>query len=93
MISHDGVTKQIPAVPDDGLLEPIDQPESVRVIANDLLAGIPRRHHVINGAFGTRVAVFVAFREVKGQETGCQAKNQKPRLTPRTIRVSTFRAR
>jgi hypothetical protein len=35
---------------DDGLLESVDQPASVRIIANDLLAGIPPRHHVIDGA-------------------------------------------
>ena len=51
MISQDDVTQQMPAVPDDGLLESVDQPASVRVVANDLLAGIPPRHHVINGAF------------------------------------------
>jgi hypothetical protein len=35
---------------DDGSLESVDQPASVRVIANDLLPGIPSPHHVINGA-------------------------------------------
>jgi hypothetical protein len=35
---------------DDGLLESVDQPASVRIIANDLLPGIPPRHHVIDGA-------------------------------------------
>ena len=50
MISHDDVTQQIPAMADDGLLESVDQPASVRIIANDLLAGIPPRHHMINGA-------------------------------------------
>jgi hypothetical protein len=50
VISHDDVTKQIPAMSDDGLLESVDQPASVRVIANDLLAAIPPRHNVINGA-------------------------------------------
>jgi hypothetical protein len=34
------------AMPDDGLLASVDQPASVRIFANDLLAGIPRRHHV-----------------------------------------------
>ncbi len=44
------VAKQIPAMADDGLLESVDEPASVRIIANDLLAGIPPRHHVIDGA-------------------------------------------
>jgi hypothetical protein len=35
---------------DDGLLESVDQPASVRTIANALLAGISPRHHVIDGA-------------------------------------------
>ncbi len=51
MISHDDVTQQIPAMADDGLLESVDQSASVRIIADDLLAGIPPRHHVIDGAF------------------------------------------
>ena len=50
MVSHDDVTQQIPAMADDGLLESLDQPAPVRIIANDLLAGIAPRHHVINGA-------------------------------------------
>ena len=41
MISHDDVTQQIPAIANDGMLESVDQPASVRIIANDLLAGIP----------------------------------------------------
>jgi hypothetical protein len=35
----------------DGLLASVDQPASVRIIANDLLAGILPRHHVIDRAF------------------------------------------
>ena len=38
-------------MPDDGLLEPVDQPASVAIVANDLLSGIPPRHHVIDGPF------------------------------------------
>ena len=72
----------MPAMSDDGLLESVDQSASVRIIADDLLAGISPRHHMIDRAF--RSAVFVAFRKVRGQETNCQAKNQKQRLTPRS---------
>jgi hypothetical protein len=50
VISHDDVTQQIPAMADDGLLWSVDEPASVRFVANDLLAGIPSRHHVIDGA-------------------------------------------
>ena len=51
VISHDDVTEQIPAMAHDGLLESVDQPTSVRIIAYDLLARISPRHHVIDGAF------------------------------------------
>jgi hypothetical protein len=36
---------------DDGLPESVDQPSPVRIIANDLLAGIPPRLPVIDRAF------------------------------------------
>jgi hypothetical protein len=45
------VTQQIPAMADDGLPESVDQPSPVRIIANDLLAGIPPRLPVIDRAF------------------------------------------
>jgi hypothetical protein len=35
---------------DDRLFEPINQPASVRIIADDFLPGIAPRHHVINAA-------------------------------------------
>ncbi len=76
MISHDDVTKQIPAVPDDGLLEPIDQPESIRVIANDLLAGIPRRHHVINGAFELESQSSWHFERLKVRKPAAKRKTK-----------------
>ena len=49
MIAHDDVTEQLPALADDGLFEPVNQPASVRIIADDLLPGIAPRHHVIDG--------------------------------------------
>jgi hypothetical protein len=42
VISHDDVTQQIPPMADDGLLESVNQPASVRIITNDHLAGISR---------------------------------------------------
>ena len=50
VISHDDVRQQVPAMADDGLLKSVDQPASVRVIADDFLAGISPCHHVIDGA-------------------------------------------
>jgi hypothetical protein len=50
VISHDDVTQQIPPMADDELLGSVDQPASVRIIANVLLAGISPRHHVIDDA-------------------------------------------
>ncbi len=50
MISHHDVTQQLPALADDGVLEPVKQPASVCIIADDLLPGVAQRHHVINGA-------------------------------------------
>jgi len=48
MIAHDDVRDQLPAVTDDGRLEPGDQPPSVRIIADNLLPGVAPRHHVVN---------------------------------------------
>ena len=50
MISHNDITQQLPSMADDRLFEPINQPASVRIIADDFLPGIAPRHHVINGA-------------------------------------------
>jgi hypothetical protein len=50
MTSHNDITQQLPAMADDRLFEPINQPTSVRIIADDFLPGIARRHHVINRA-------------------------------------------
>jgi hypothetical protein len=36
---------------DDGLLESVDQPASVAIVANNLLAGMSPRHYVIDGPF------------------------------------------
>ncbi len=41
---------QLPAMADDGVLEPVKQPASVRIVADDLLPGVAPRHHVTNGA-------------------------------------------
>ncbi len=34
----------------DGVLESVDPPASIRITANDFLSGIPRRYHVKDGA-------------------------------------------
>jgi hypothetical protein len=36
-IAHDGVTRQLPAIANHDLLEPVDQPLPIRIIADDLL--------------------------------------------------------
>ena len=49
MIAHDDVAEELPVVADDRLLETVDQPTSVGIIADDLLPGVAPRHHVIDG--------------------------------------------
>jgi hypothetical protein len=66
VISHDDVTQQIPPMADDELLGSVDQPASVRIIANDLLAGIPPRHHVIDRAFWAWAPGAVSKRTTAG---------------------------
>jgi hypothetical protein len=46
---HD-VTQQLQAMPNDCVLEPVDQVTSVRFIADDLRSGVARRPHEINEA-------------------------------------------
>jgi hypothetical protein len=50
MVAHDDIAEQFPVVTDDRLLEAVDQPTSVRIVADDLLPGIAPRHHMVNGA-------------------------------------------
>jgi hypothetical protein len=50
MIAHDDVREELPAVADDRLLETVDQPTSIRIIADDLLSAVAPRRHVIDGA-------------------------------------------
>jgi len=42
VVSHDDVTEQLPAVADDRLLEVVEQPTPVRIIAEDFLPRLPR---------------------------------------------------
>jgi hypothetical protein len=49
MIAHDDVAEELPVAADDRLLETVDQPTSVGIIADDLLPGVAPRHHVIDG--------------------------------------------
>jgi hypothetical protein len=44
MIAHDDAAEGLPVVADGRLLETVDQPSSVRIIADDLLPGIAPRH-------------------------------------------------
>ena len=40
MIAHDDIARKLPSVADHGLLESLDQPLSVRIIAADSLPGL-----------------------------------------------------
>ena len=51
VISHDDITKQFPAAADNRALQPVNQPPSVRIIADDFLTAIAPRHYMIDGAF------------------------------------------
>jgi hypothetical protein len=64
------------AMPDDGLLESVNQSRSVRIIADDLLAGIPPRHHLIDGAFELDPQSSWRFEKARGPEIGCQPKTK-----------------
>jgi hypothetical protein len=50
MISHDDEAEQLPPAARDSVFEAVDQPASVRIIADDLLAGIPPRRDAIEAA-------------------------------------------
>jgi hypothetical protein len=50
MVAHDDVTQVRPIVANDRLLDAVDQPASIRVIADNLLPGVAPRLHVINAA-------------------------------------------
>ncbi len=44
MIAHDDVTRQLPAIANHGLFEPVDQTLPIRIIADDFLPRIAARH-------------------------------------------------
>ena len=50
MIPHEDITEHLPAVADDGAPEGVDQPASIRVMADDLLPRVAPRHDVRDGA-------------------------------------------
>jgi hypothetical protein len=77
MIPHDDGAEQLPAIVYDGSLESVDKPTSVPIVANDLLADITPRHHVIDGPFEFNSQTSWHGGKVRGQETPGQAKNPK----------------
>ena len=84
MIPHDDVAEHLPAIAYDGSLESVDWPTSVLIVANDLLAAVSPRHHVIDGPFEFNSQASWYGGRFRGQETPRQAKNQKQRPTPRS---------
>ncbi len=89
MISHDDVAEQLPSAAHDSLLKAGDQPPSVRIITDDLLACVAPRHDVIDGAlkFDPQSPWHGARLDVR--KTACQAENKKPGLSPRSARSVT----
>ncbi len=86
MISHHDVTQQLPAMADDGVLEPVKQPASVRIVADDFLPGVARPSRD-KWRPRIRSAVVMACRRVRRSETDCQAENKEQSLTPRSPKV------
>jgi hypothetical protein len=76
MISHHDVTQQLSAIADDRVLEPFDQPASVRIVADDLLPGIAPSHHVINGTLKFDPQSSWHVERLNVPKTGCQAKTK-----------------
>ena len=68
--------QQMPAMSDDGLLESVDQSASVRIIADDLLAGIPPRHHMIDRAFDPQSSWHLGRLEVRKPTAKRKTKNK-----------------
>jgi hypothetical protein len=78
MISHDDVTQHLPAMADDSVLQSVDQPASVRIIANELLPGITPRHHMIDGAleFDSQSSWHVARSDVRKPALKLKTRNK-----------------
>ena len=83
VIAHHDVTQQLPVATADRLFEHLDQPASVRIIADDFLPRIAPRHHVINGAFLFDPKSSWHVTSLDASEIICQAENKTQSLTPR----------
>jgi hypothetical protein len=66
---------------------PANQPLPILIIADDLLPRIAPRHYMINGALKFDPKSSWHAESVSASSDGCQATNQKPRLTPRSCPV------
>ena len=51
MVAHDDEGEQLPAGADDGALQVVEEPATVAVVEDDVLAGVAARHDVVDGAF------------------------------------------
>ena len=87
MVSHDDVTEHLPAVADDRLLQAVDQPVPVRIIADDLLPGIAPRHHMIDGVLKFDPQSPWHVQTLRAGSRRVKLKNKKPSLSPRTREV------
>ena len=49
MIPHHDIGRQLPTVTNHDMLQPLDQPLPVRIVADNFLSRISSCHHVIDG--------------------------------------------
>jgi hypothetical protein len=73
---------------DRGAFEHLNQPTSVRIIADDLLPGIAPRHHLVNGAleFDTKSSRRARTLDIRQPIVNLETKKQG--LTPRSAHGS-----
>ena len=88
MVPHDDVAQQLPAMADHGAFEPVNQPAPVRIVADDLLAGIAPCHHVVNGAleFDPQSSWHAAILDIRKWMVNQKQKTKSDTAKPKRIR-------
>jgi hypothetical protein len=70
-------------VADDRLLETVDQPTAVRIIADGLLSGVAARHHVIDGTLKLERTAPWNAQSLDARQTDRPTENKKQSLATR----------
>jgi hypothetical protein len=90
VVAHYDVADERPLVSDDRLLQSVEQSASIRIIADNPLAGIAPRHPVIDGTLELNPKPPWHAPSLGAQRADCPAENKKQSLTSRSITTLSY---